>query len=51
MITRKRIRELLREHALNQQQLDAIAAYCDSVQYELAEQDVHDIVIKLKKKV
>ena len=51
MITRKRIRELLSEHGLTPDQLDAIAAYCDSVQIELTEQDVHDIANKLKKKV
>ena len=39
------------EHGLTHEQLDAIAAYCDSVQDELTEQDVHDIAIKLKKKV
>ena len=50
MLTRKRIRELLREHALTKQQLDDIAAYCDTVQTELTEQDVHDIANKLKKR-
>lgn len=51
MITRQRIRELLLEHGLTHDQLDAIAAYCDTVQDELTEQDVHDIANKLKKKV
>jgi len=51
MITRQRIRELLSEHGLTVDQLDAIAAYCDSVQTELTEQDVHDLANQLKKKV
>jgi len=51
MITRQRIRELLSENDLTHDQLDAIAAYCYSVQDELTEQDVHDIANQLKKKV
>ena len=51
MITRMRIREILSEHDLTAEQLDAIAAYCDSVQTELTEQDVHDLANQLKKKV
>ena len=51
MITRHRIRELLLEHGLTHDQLDAIAAYCDTVQDELTEQAVHDIANKLKKKI
>ena len=50
MITRKRIREILAEHGLTPDQLDALAAYCDSVQTELTEAQVHDIANKLKKK-
>ena len=49
MITRQRIRELLSEHGLTQAQLDAIAAYCDSVQTELTEAQVHKIAKAMKK--
>ena len=49
MITRKRIREILADHALTKQQMDAIAAYCDSVQTELTEAQVHKIAAAFKK--
>ena len=49
MLTRKRIRELLDKHALTKQQLDAIAAYCYSVQTELTEAQVHKIAKAMKK--
>lgn len=49
MITRHRIRELLLEHDLTPDQLDAIAAYCDSVQTELTEAQVHKIAKAMKK--
>jgi hypothetical protein len=49
MLTRKRIREILAEHGLTPDQLDAIAAYCDSVQTELTEAQVHKIAKAMKK--
>lgn len=49
MLTRKRIREILTEHALTKQQMDAIAAYCDTVQTELTEAQVHKIAKAMKK--
>lgn len=50
MITRKRIREILAEHDLTIDQLDAIAAYCDSVQTELTEAQVHKIAEHTEKR-
>ena len=50
MLTRKRIRTLLGEHALTEQQMDALAAYCDSVQTELTEAQVHKIAEAMKKR-
>ena len=50
MVTRQRIRELLREHALTKQQLDDIAAYCDTVQTELTEAQVHKIAEHTEKR-
>lgn len=51
MLTNLRIREILHEHGLDQNQLDDVAAYCYTVQPELTEQDVHDIATRLTKKV
>lgn len=48
MVTRKRIREILAKHDLTHDQLDAIAAYCDTVQDELTEAQVHELAEKLK---
>lgn len=51
MLTRKRIREILEEQGLTPNQIDDVAAYCDTVQTELTEQDVQDIATRLTKKV
>ena len=42
MITRQRIREILQEYGLTVNQLSDVAAYFDTVQTELTEQDVRD---------
>lgn len=51
MLTRQRIREILQEQGLTPNQIDDVAAYCDTVQTELTEVDVHDIATRLTKKV
>lgn len=51
MLTNLRIREILKEQGLTPNQIDDVAAYCDTVQPELTEQDVHDIATRLTKKV
>lgn len=43
MITRQRIREILHEYGLSVSQLSDVAAYFDTVQTELTEQDVRDL--------
>lgn len=42
MLTRQRIREILQEYGLSVSQLSDVAAYFDTVQTELTEQDVRD---------
>lgn len=51
MLTNLRIREILHENGLDQNQLDDVAAYCYTVQPEMTEQDVHDIATHLTNKV
>lgn len=48
MLTRKRIRDILQNHGLTKHQMDAIAAYCDSVQTELTEEDVQAMALFFK---
>ena len=50
MLTRQRIREILQEYALTVSQLSDVAAYFDTVQTELTEQDVRDFAELLKHK-
>lgn len=50
MLTRQRIREILREYGLTVNQLSDVAAYFDTVQTELTEQDVRDFADILVKK-
>ena len=50
MLTRKRIREILQEYGLTVSQLSDIAAYFDTVQTELTEQDVRDLAEIIVKK-
>ena len=48
MLTRQRIREILQEYGLSVNQLSDVAAYFDTVQTELTEQDVRDFAELLK---
>lgn len=50
MLTRQRIREILQEYGLTVSQLSDVAAYFDTVQTELTEQDVREIAEILVKK-
>ena len=50
MLTRQRIREILQEYVLSVNQLSDVAAYFDTVQTELTEQDVRDFAELLVKK-
>lgn len=50
MLTRQRIREILEEQGLTPNQFDDVAAYFDTVQTELTEQDVRDIATNISKK-
>ena len=50
MLTRQRIREILREQRLTPNQVDDVAAYFYSCQLELTEQDVREIATRLVKK-
>ena len=50
MLTRQRIREILQEYGLTVSQLSDVAAYFDTVQTELTEQDVRDFAAILVKK-
>ena len=48
MLTRQRIREILQEYGLTINQLSDVAAYFDTVQTELTEQDVRDFAELIK---
>lgn len=48
MLTRQRIREILQEYGLTVSQLSDVAAYFDTVQTELTEQDVRDFAELIK---
>lgn len=50
MLTRKRIREILEEQGLTPNQIDDVAAYCDTVQTELTEADVIGLANQFKPK-
>lgn len=50
MLTRKRIREILEEQGLTPNQIDDVAAYCDTVQTELTEVDVIGLANQFKTK-
>lgn len=50
MLTRQRIREILQEYGFTVSQLSDVAAYFDTVQTELTEQDVREIAERLVKK-
>lgn len=50
MLTRQRIREILQEYGLTVSQIGDVAAYFDTVQTELNEQDVRDIATNISKK-
>ena len=50
MLTRQRIREILQEYGLSVSQLSDVAAYFDTVQTELTEQDVRDFAEIIKRR-
>lgn len=45
MITMKRIREILAQHGLKPHEVDDIARYCETVQCEITEDEVHFLAL------